>query len=221
MTLENNMELDDFKRAWQTLDQRLALDHALRLDELRERRSGRARSSLRPLFWGQMVQIVFAIAILLLGVSTWAQHRETTPLFVSGVILHVYGVLALICAGHTLHLIRHIDYAAPVLEIQRRLLQLRRWHVGAGMLVGLSWSLLWIPFMICLTRVNIWSHAPSVIWIGGGIGVAILVAVAAYEIWLRNPGRQHLAQAAYDRAAGGSIVRAQALVDDWSRIERP
>lgn len=219
MTLETLMELDDLKRAWQALDRRLALDHALRLDELRERRSGRARGSLRPLFWGQLLQIVFAIAILLLGVSTWVQHRQVTSLFVSGVILHVYAVLALICAGHTLHLIRHIDYAAPVLEIQRRLLRLRSWHIAAGMLVGLSWALLWIPFMICLTGVNIWSQAPSVIWISGGIGVAILAATAAYGIWLRNPAREHLARAASDRSAGGSIVRAQALVDDWSRIE--
>lgn len=220
MNMENTMELDDLKSAWQSLDRRLALDHALRLDELRERKSGHARSSLRPLFWGQIAQILFGIVVLMLGVSTWVHHRDTTALFVSGVVLHVYGVLTIIAAGQTLHLIRCIDYSAPVLDIQRRLLRLRRWYVGAGMAIGLSWALLWIPFLTCLTKVDIWAHAPSVIWIGGGIGLAILIGVVVLEAWLRRPGREHLARAASDSAAGRSIVRAQALIDDWSRIER-
>ena len=56
------MELDDLKLAWKTLDQRLQRQNALQLAELHERGTGRIRSSLRPLFWSQMLQLLFGIA---------------------------------------------------------------------------------------------------------------------------------------------------------------
>ncbi|KLD77492.1 hypothetical protein ACFOPN_07845 [Xanthomonas hyacinthi] len=41
----------------------------------------------------------------------------------------------------------HIDYGAPVLQIQRRIARTRRWYVGSGVVCGLSWRLPWVPVL--------------------------------------------------------------------------
>ena len=52
------MELDDFKQAWKTLDHRLERQAAIDLQLLRDARVDRARRGLRPLAWGQALQMV-------------------------------------------------------------------------------------------------------------------------------------------------------------------
>ena len=51
------MELDDMKLAWQTLDRRLELRNALDMDLLRERKLDKMKSGLRPLLFGQAIQL--------------------------------------------------------------------------------------------------------------------------------------------------------------------
>ncbi|MEO7935289.1 MAG: hypothetical protein ABIR27_03440, partial [Dokdonella sp.] len=68
------MEFDDMKAAWQTLDRRLGQQHALNLQLFRDSRADKARSGLRPLFWGQIAQIFFGMLMILLGVSVWSNH---------------------------------------------------------------------------------------------------------------------------------------------------
>ena len=69
--MDTTMELDDFKSAWQSLDRRLQLDNTLKLHDLRERKLDKARGSLRPLFWGQVAQILFGIPFVLLAALLW------------------------------------------------------------------------------------------------------------------------------------------------------
>ena len=104
--METTMEFDDMKAAWQTLDRRLEQQHALNLQLFRDSRADKARSRLRPLFWGQMAQILFGGLMILLGVSVWNSHRDVTHLLISGIIVHVYGVVAIVLAGVTLGMIQ-------------------------------------------------------------------------------------------------------------------
>jgi serine/threonine-protein kinase len=217
--MTNAMELDDLRQAWQALDRRMAEHNALRLDELRERKLSRVGRSLRPLAWGQVATMAFGIALVLLGVDTWTGHRDQTALFVSGLVVHAFGVLTIIAGGSTLAMINRIDYAAPVLAIQHQLLRLRRGYLAWGAIVGLPWWLLWLPVLVCLSKRNLLA-APGVLAGSLAIGVLGLLATWAFYRWTRGPGRERLARAMDDSAAGRSLVRAQASLDELRRFER-
>ena len=86
------MDTDELKAAWQALERRMTLQDQLSLHLFREGRLEKARHSLRPLFWGQLIQIAFGVAMIVLGVSCWTPHRDLPVLLVSGIIVHAYGV---------------------------------------------------------------------------------------------------------------------------------
>lgn len=52
------MELDEMKLAWRALDQRLEQQHAMHVQIFRDLRTDAARRGLRPLMWGQALQMV-------------------------------------------------------------------------------------------------------------------------------------------------------------------
>ena len=58
------MELDDFKLAWKELDRKLDRQYALDLLRFREERGKRMKSGLRPLVWGQALQMLFGIPLV-------------------------------------------------------------------------------------------------------------------------------------------------------------
>ncbi len=215
------MEFDDFKSAWQTLDRRLQLQNTLALADLRERSVDKARSGLRPLFWGQLAQMLSGLFFIVLAVSFWPQHRDVPHLLLAGLVVHVYGVACIALSGITLGLMR-IDHAAPVLAIQKQLARLRRFYIVNGMIVGLSWWLLWVPVMIVvvgLLGMDLYVHAPSVVWIGIGIGIAGLLATWWFHRWSHQSVRAQLGKRVDDSAAGGSIRRTQRILDEIARFE--
>jgi hypothetical protein len=60
----NIMELDELKSAWQILDRHLEQQSALSLHIFKQGRLDRMRSTLRPLFWGQLLQMAFGLAFI-------------------------------------------------------------------------------------------------------------------------------------------------------------
>lgn len=222
--MDTTMEFDDMKAAWQTLDRRLEQQHALNLQVFRDLRQEKARSGLRPLFWGQLSQIVFGFLMILLGVSAWSSPGATTPLLLSGIIVHAYGVLAIALAGITLGMIRRLDYAAPVLLIQKRLAQLRTFYVRSGMIIGLSWWVFWIPFAACLLAwlagVDFLANMDRAIGWCIAVGIAGLLGTWGFHRWAARSGRTRLARAMNDGMTGSSLRRAQAILDEIRRFER-
>ena len=93
------MELDELKQAWQTLDRRLQQQHSLQFAELYERRAGKIRSRLRPLFWGQLLQMLFGIAAIVVGVAIWNTMWMLTPALIGGIVVHVYGIATTAVSG--------------------------------------------------------------------------------------------------------------------------
>jgi hypothetical protein len=223
--MDTTMEFDDMKAAWQTLDRRLEQQHALNLQLFRDTRMDRARSGLRPLFWGQIAQILTGVLMILFGVSVWSSHRDMPNVLISGIIVHVYGVVAIMLAGITLGMIRRLDYSAPVLVIQKRLAQLRSFYIRNGMIVGLSWWLFWIPFMACFFA---WLADVDFLAIMGGGAVGWCVASGIFGLlgtwvlhrWVQRSGRPRLANAMIDIMAGGSLRKAQSILDEIRRFER-
>ncbi len=214
------MELDDFKLAWKTLDRRLERQTAIDLQLLRDARVDRARRGLRPLAWGQALQMLIGAAGMLVFAPYWVEHRHEPALLVCGLVLHAY-CLALVIVGAIVEArIAAIDYASPVLEIQHRLLALRRAYVIGGMLVGLPWWFIYVPLLIVLGDGRMLEQAPTVVAIQLAIGAAGLLATWWFHRWANRPERAAFGQRLDNGAAGGSIRRAQAALEQLAEFER-
>jgi hypothetical protein len=218
------MELDELKLAWRTLDARLQQQEALARHAIHDRQSQRARRRLRPLFWGQLVQMLFGLLVVLFSVAAWTAHRDSTTLVVAGVVMQAYGVAVTIVSGVVLGRLGRIDYTAPVLDIQRQLARLRRDYVIGGMVAGLPWWLLWMPALMLLAGLdgNVQGMAwlQSWLWNGIGLGVVGLLATGWFHRWSRAPGRAGLARTLEDGLTGRSLRGAQQALDELARFER-
>lgn len=217
------MELDELKSAWQALDRTLEREHSLRLDELRERKLGKVHGSLRPLFRGQVAQILFGIAFIALAVLLWRTGPESAAVIAAGVVLHAYGVITVAAAGVVLGQIAGIDYAAPVLRIQKQLARLRVLYIRSGLLAGLPWWFLWVVVLVVLAGlggVDLLATQPAWIASGLGVGVAGLCATWWFHRWARRPQRGEFGRRMDEQLAGGSLRRATAQLDALLRFER-
>lgn len=220
--MDTTMELDDLKQAWQMLDKRLQLDNSLKLHDLRERKLDKARGSLRPLFWGQVAQILlFGIPVIALASLLWMSQPQHASVIVAGIVLHAYGVFTIIAAGVVLGQLGKIDYSAPVLEIQKQLARVRVLYIRSGMVAGLPWWFLWVVVLMVLTGlgdVDLFAKAPSLVWLGLGIGAVGLLATWWFHRWSRRPERAEFGRKVDDSMAGGSLRRAQAQLDELARF---
>ncbi len=221
--MESIMELDELKSAWQSLDRRLAQQNSLNLQLFRDSKLDQARARLRPLHWGQIIQIIAGALLILMATTFWTQHREVTHLLIAGLIVHAYGVLMIVLGARTLWLVNQIDYAAPVIAIQKQLAQLRGFYILNGLWAGLPWWLLWMPFMMMFFMgafgADVYANAPSVIYGGAAVGIVGLLATWWLHRWSRDPRRPRLAKFVHDSVTGASLRRAQAQLDEIARFE--
>jgi len=220
--MEKTMELDELKSAWQLLDRRLEQHAAINLHILKESQLDRLRSRLRPLAWGQIVQIAAGLFMALWAAAFWSQHRDVAHLLIAGLIVHAAGLSMILLGAVVLVSISRIDYSAPVLAIQRQLAQLRVIYVRGGFVVGMSWSILWIPFVALIFQsafgIDLYANAPSVAYIGVAVGIALMFGVWLLHRWsARHPELQRTLD---DAAAGASLVRARRILDEIARFEQ-
>ena len=208
------MELDDIKTAWQTLDARQATQIRLQLELLRDRRLDQARRNLRPLYIGMALQFLLGLGLLLLGIGCWKNNLHVPGLFAAGIALHLFGVMHIVGAVLVSVLAATIDYAAPVLAIQKRLRLLLRLQVLNSNANGAPWWIGWVLVVIGVAGLS--PHAaqlqtPAWIWASLGIG-----AVGTVATWLwaarRNRGPRDLLTRMDDGADG--IRRNLRLVDE-------
>ena len=217
------MELDDFKSAWKTLDARLQRDSALQLQLLRDRKLDKARGKLRPLFWGQVAQMGFGLAFIVLASVLWSTRPETPSVIVAGIVMHAYGVLTVVAGGIVLARIRALDYAAPVLDIQKQLARARATYIRSGMIVGLAWWFLWVPLLMVLAGLNggdLLARTPGFLWSGIGAGVVGLLGTAWFHHWARRPERADFGRKLDASLTGASLRRAQAELAELERFEQ-
>lgn len=220
--MEHTMELDELKSAWQTLGRQLEQQNALHLHELRLRRATHARRRLWPLAAGQALQMLIGAAGLLFLLPFWTGPAWSGLSWLSlcGLVMHVYCIGLIAFGGLMQARIARIDPSEPVLALQRRLATLRRDYLIGGMLIGLPWWFLTAPLLVVLTRGAILDTAPSVIWGQLAVGAVGLVATWRFHRWAHRPQRAAFGRRLDDGAAGGSIRRAQATLDELAQFER-
>lgn len=216
------LELDDLKTAWQALDRKLEQQNTLLLNQARTEKAKSLKRRLWPLRLGQSVQMLVGVLLILLSVSVWSQLDADSPAFWAAIILHGYSVLMIIFGGVMHGLLSEIDCSQPVLQIQKRLARARRFYVVGGMWIGLVWWLLWLPFMMVLVAfvagVDMYSRISAAVpWIVAG-GLLGLVATLAFHRWAQR--RPKLAAWLERASAGGSLNRAQAMLDEIAAFER-
>jgi hypothetical protein len=216
------MELDEMKFAWQALDRRLEQQHALSLRLFRDGRMDKLQRGLRPLVWGQAIQMLIGVLGLLVLAPIWIAHWRDPAVLIAGVVMHAYCVGLIVVGAAVQAQVARIDYGAPVLAIQRRLLELRRTYaVWGAIAVGWPWWFLTAPLLVVLTRGAIMVDAPSAIWIQLAIGaVGLFVTWWFFYRWSRRPERAALARKLDDSTSGGSLRRAQLALDEIARFEQ-
>jgi hypothetical protein len=219
------MELDDFKSAWQSLDRKLERDHGIHKRLFLEQRLDKTRSSLRPLAFGHVLQMLLGIALIVLGVACWTRNIEIPGYLVAGIVLHAFGVVNVAWAGITLGLIGCIDYAAPVLAIQKRLALLQRFHALGAVICGLPWWIMWLLVVIAFAglgrdSVSVDANTPAWIWITLAVCLLGLVGTWWFYRWSQRAGHPRLAKAMRDTVIGTSLRKAQAQLDELERFEK-
>ncbi|GIW97264.1 MAG: hypothetical protein KatS3mg111_0597 [Pirellulaceae bacterium] len=178
----------------------------------------RVRASLRPLFRGQLIQILIGILLVVLGAQCWARYTDVPHRLISGIIVHVYGVLLIAAGAAVCTRIKRIDYAESLESIRRQLDSVRRVYLLTAPLVGFSWWLMWIPTAVSLgfdLVVHPHSLIPSLLV--GTIGMAL-------SLWLywRVQRSESPSTATLRRSlAGRGIAEAETLLRDieQARIE--
>lgn len=115
---------------------------------LRRRLMLPVQSALRPLFWGQILQMVFGVGSIFLGVRCWSQNLDNWTGLLSGITLHLYGVALIICAGVVCTRIKRIDYSQPIEQIVTQVNRVRDFYLRAGCFLGFAWWFLWIPVVV-------------------------------------------------------------------------
>ncbi len=218
------MELDDLKPAWQSLNDRMDRQAALNLRILKEARLDRTRRGLRPLAWGQAFGIAVGALLALASAVFWTDHLHVPHLLVPGLVMHAYGLAMILCGARMQVLIARIDYGAPVLDIQRRLAELRRFYIRSGKWIGLPWFVLWVPFMqmvfMGLFGADLYlnTQASWFMAINLGAGAVLWLLALALGRWAQR--RPALAGKVDRLLAGRSLNRAQQELEALSKFEQ-
>ncbi len=219
--MDTTMELDDFRAAWRALDTKVAIHQQLHVELLREHRLDTVRRGLRPLMFGQCLQLLLGVAVTVLGVACWTRNVHVPGLLIAGITLHGFGVLTAVMAGLTMGLAASIDYAAPVVTIQRQMARLLKFQTLNSSLCAWPWWIMWVPVVLGVAGLD--RHDPAAgtplwIWVNLAVGLCGLLAT-----WAWTARHSHAADADpyRDRCDGfDGIRRGRRLLDEIADFER-
>jgi len=218
------MELDELKDSWRRLDQqvqeltlinrRLLIDAAIR----------KARWRLAPLVTGAAVGAFIGAFFAVLSAAFIFDHlRSPLALFAGGTLLVMSLAFFVMHAGR-LNLARRIDYARPVLEIQRSLASLQRWEARSFQAVWISCCVFPMTALngavLTLAGRTLWEGARvyllvnALIWLLLGLGPLLM-----YHVSRRRKGK--LAARMNVFLGGKTIASARAAIEEIDEFAGP
>jgi hypothetical protein len=221
------MELDELKQAWSRLSVRQDSIEALLRNNHREQHLDKVRSMLGRSITMRAMELLVWIAFTAAVASFWVDHRHVVHWVVIGVVLHIYGIAAIWASATQLLLLTRIRlFDAPVLMMQKRLAQLRRFRFYASVLLGLPWWCLWLLVTAVgatwLTGIDFYTAtAPGWFWSALGVGI---IGIGA-SLWLARklagrPIASPLLREMIDNISGCNLRRAWTQLDQIARFER-
>jgi hypothetical protein len=216
------MELNELKSTWEKLEKALERGNQLSVAMLRQQKLDAANRSLRPLKLNQVFQIFFGVLFIVLAGLLWSTKPTAISVIVGGVLVQAYGIGCVITAGIVFAALSRIDYAAPVVEVQGGLARVRRAYGICVVVAGLSWWFLWIPLLMLLlglARVDLYVHAPSVIWIGMATGVVGLLGTYGMYVYSQRSSNMQLRQFVERATFGRSLQNALQQLNEVRKFE--
>jgi len=216
------VELTELKSTWQMLEKALERGNQLSMAMLRQQKLDAAHKSLRPLRLNQAFQIIFGVLFILLAALLWTTKPTAISVILGGVAIQAYGIGCVITAGMLFSSLNRVDYAAPVVRVQDRLAQVRRAYGICVLVAGLSWWFLWVPLLMVLAglaHINLYAHAPSVIWIGLATGVVGLLATRWMYLYSLKSSNMQLRQFVERATFGRSLQKAQQQLNEIRSFE--
>ncbi len=207
------MELDELKLAWHSMERRLERQQALNLQLLAESRIDKAKRHLRWLLPGQCAQLALGVLVTVLSARFWIANHEVPALLAAGLAGHAWGVLVICSAVVELLLVTRIQYAQPVVTVQRYLALLRRWRTRVAPWLGLPFLLACMLVELLLAALG--APVPTA-WVVGNLVVCLGLAVAAvwFYRWSHRPGREALARRVDGFLGGDSLRRATERLEE-------
>jgi len=170
----------------------------------------RVEKKLRPLFLGQVLQVLFGIALILIGVQCWSQNVLIPYRVINGVIVHVYGVIVISQAVLVCTRIRRIDYSKSVVDVRSKLDSLRSGYLRAGVMIGFVWWLMWIPVAVAVGFDGV-LHPNSLIL---ALVVGIVGFVASLWLYWLVLGSGNTSTESWRRKLSGESIAAAFLALD-------
>jgi len=213
--------LGDLKDAWKELSDKLDRQNTLALHQFKQSKLAGFRSRLRPLAFGQILQLITGGLITAVSAQFWVNHLGTPHLMICGLLLQLYGLMFVVFAVRDLVLIRQIDYDAPIIAIQKQLAKVRIWHVRTAIWFAITGSLMWLPAIVVvlyLLGADPWVHSPRTVhWLVSSAVVCVAFSYGLIRL-ARSAGK--CGRALKDSWIGRSVNRAQATLDEVKEFER-
>lgn len=219
------MELDDLKQTLRAMEERLAHEGRLNLEARREQTRAGLQGGLWPLYATHAAEIVLGVVLALAVGPFWMSHLHEPQLAVAGVIVHVYAVAMIALGARMLALLVSVDFGAPVVTIQRRLALVRRAFIRSGLVVGLPWCVLWIPFgMLFFEMLGFDLYANfSRAWFLSNVAVSTAVMLVALwlcrGLWYR-PSDGAEARSLEASWGGKRLLRVQTFLDELAAFAK-
>lgn len=218
------MELEELKAVWKTLGEQMDERNKLDAYAHKENALGKVKKALRPLVYGQVMQILFiGVPCILLAACLWMAAPAPLSAMIAGVILQVYGIGAIISAGVLLSQAKKMNYSNSVLSIQKDMTRLKVLYVRTGLLCGMAWWFMWVVVLMVLAGlvdIDLANRAPLLIWIGilsGALG--ILISFGIYQL-AKNPRYSGLEKWIDRQITGKSLRVAIKELNETRKFER-
>ena len=209
------MELDELKDSWHALDRRLDRLTAINLALVTDVQTRKARWRLVPVLVGALLNIGVGAWLTNVFARFWIAHHDTPSALLSGLFLHL-GSFAIVIAGvGQLLILTRINFAKPVLEIQRNLALLHAWEARTfyALWLGawLAWPAVLVVGAMSLAGVDLWALAPGVVLMNVAVAIGAVLLFLALHRRARR-GNARLSRWLQRLVANHSIERARAAL---------
>lgn len=217
------MDFEELKMAWQELDRRVA---AIETTDANRARLDRTRGAMHRFTRLVIFELAAAIALALLTGAAWSMPADGPWVMISSMALQAGAIALLASAAWQMKAIRGLDYAMPVLALQRRLQTMKAHRVQATRWTLLLAPLMWTPLAIVAAHALFafdLVRAFGMPWIAANLAFGIAFIPAAIGLCRRVLGRRGAApwvQRLSDDIAGRSLVAAIESLGELDRFAK-